>query len=398
MKIALNTIAFIPGKLGGVETYFRRLLDSLQEVDPGNEYSLLVDSHYADEFPLSNPRFKGVKCNFTEPSFLWFLRGVVRNTVKLDILKPVLNRLPVDVIHHPFSILNPPGLKTPSVLTFHDMQHEFFPEFFSGAELRTRREFTRKSARDATRIIAISEHVKSSLVDKYQIPPDKIDVVYFGYGPEYRAIDRHDELEQVKAKHGLERPFIYYPAATWPHKNHKRLLAALRILVNKYHFDGDLVLTGIAKQSHDDILGEVERLGLSDRVKILGYLPYADLPRLYNLARLLVFPSLFEGFGLPLVEAMACGCPVACSSVTAMPEVVGDAGLLFDPTSEEDIADKIWSIWVDETLRGKLIALGFQRARLFQWEKTARETIEVYRKTVETSSAAVGMPGKGAKF
>jgi glycosyltransferase involved in cell wall biosynthesis len=397
MKIALNTIAFIPGRMGGVETYFRRLLDSLQEVDTANEYSLLVDSHYADEFPLSNPRFKGVKCNFTEPSFLWFLRGVVRNTVKLDILKPVLNRLPVDVLHHPFSILNPPGLKIPSVLTFHDMQHEFFPEFFSGAEMRTRREFSRKSAREATRIIAISEHVKSSLVDRYQVSPDRIDVVYNGYGAEYRVIEDGDELARAKAKHGLDRPFIYFPAATWPHKNHKGLLAAMRILVDRYGFDGDLVLTGVAKKSHDHILGEVERLGLSERVKILGYLPYADLPCLYNLARLLVFPSLFEGFGLPLVEAMACGCPVACSDVTAIPEVVGDAGLLFDPTSGEDIAEKVWAAWNDEGLREQLMARGFLRARLFQWEKTARETIEVYRKTLETSAAATGASVRGGR-
>jgi glycosyltransferase involved in cell wall biosynthesis len=206
-----------------------------------------------------------------------------------------------------------------------------------------------------------------------------------------------DELERVRAEHGLDRPFMYFPAATWPHKNHKKLLAALKILTDRYDFDGHLVLTGIAMKSHGDILDEVEQLGLTEQVKILGYLPYADLPFLYNLARLLVFPSLFEGFGLPLVEAMACGCPVVCSEVTAMPEIAGDAALLFDPTFEEDIADKVWAVWNDDGMRERLITRGFERARLFRWEKTARETIEVYRRTVETSSAETGLLREGAK-
>jgi glycosyltransferase involved in cell wall biosynthesis len=392
MKIALNTTALIPGKMGGIETYFRKLLEGLQQVDADNDYFLLADSHYADEFPLSNPRFKWVPCNFTEPSFWWFVRGVLRNTLKLDILKPVLNRLPVDLIHHPFSKLNPPGLKIPSVLTIHDIQHEFFPEFFSEAELKARREISQRSAEEATRVITISEYSKASLVDKYRLSPAKIDVVYFGYGSEYRVLDEPGELEAFRNRHGLERPFLYYPAATWPHKNHKRLLAALKILAERRGFDGDLVLTGVAMQSHDAIRGEAERLGLAGRVKILGYLPYAELPRLYNLARLLVFPSLFEGFGLPLVEAMACGCPVACSNVTAIPEVVGDAALLFDPTSAEEMAEKVWAAWNDDGLRQRLVARGLERAALFTWEKTARETIEVYRKAVGTVSAGRGRP------
>ena len=397
MNIAFNTTAFIPGRMGGTETYFRQLLETLQKVDAENSYSLLIDSHYASEFPLSNPRFNQVKCNFTEPSFLWFVRGVLRNALKVDILKPVLNRLPVDLIHHPFSILNPPGLKIPSVLTFHDMQHEFLPQFFSGKEMRTGRELSRESAEKATRIIAISGHVKTSLVEKYQVPADKVDVVYNGYGEEYRVIDDRDELERVRSRYGLDRPFLYFPAATWPHKNHRRLLAALRILVDRYRFDGQLVLTGISMKAHDEILGEIGRLDLGEQVKILGYLPYSELPYLYNLARLLVFPSLFEGFGLPLVEAMACGCPVVCSDVTAIPEVVGPAGLLFNPNAEEDIAAKVWSAWNDEELRKELVAQGFQRAELFRWENTALQTIEVYKKALGVAPSSAGAPGRETK-
>jgi len=148
-------------------------------------------------------------------------------------------------------------------------------------------------------------------------------VVYTGYGSEYRVIDDIAALEKATIKYGLNRPFLYYPAATWPHKNHKTLLAALKILKERDLFDGILVLTGITQQSHDSIIEEIQNLGLSEVVKLLGYLPYAELPYIYNLARALVFPSLFEGFGIPLVEAMACGCPVVCSNMTSLPAVIG---------------------------------------------------------------------------
>jgi glycosyltransferase involved in cell wall biosynthesis len=371
--------------MGGLETYLRNLLDSLQRIDHDNSYVVLCDDHYAKEFQLFNESFRIVSMNYTQPSLMWLVRGVLRNTVKLDILRPAFNRLKVDAIHHPFSILNPMSIKLPSVLTFVDMQHEFLPQFFSPSEMKMRKEFSRPSAEQATRIIAISEHVKSSLVERYGISPRKIDVIYLGYDSRYRVYDT-GILQETRSKYGLHRPFMYYPGATWPHKNHKMLLAALSIMKNRYPFDGQLVLTGIAKKSYSDILEEMRRSGLGDMVKVLGYLPYEELPYLYNLARIMVFPSLFEGFGIPLVEAMACGCPIACSNATSIPEVVGDAGVIFDPYSPEDMAEKIWKLWNDEKQLKAMRVRGMERAKMFNWEDTARRTIEVYRKAVERSA------------
>lgn len=380
IKIGLNLVGFIPGGMGGSETYCRNLINNLQKTDTTNSYVVLCDDRYAQEFQLSNNAFTIESCNYTQPSFKWFVRGVVRNTIKIDMLRPVFNRLKVDLIHHPCSILNPLRTKIPSVLTFLDMQHEFFPEFFSPLELKIRKEFYRPSAEQATRIIAISEHVKSSLVGKYGINPDKIDVIYLGHDPCYRIYDKIDRLEGIKNKYGLHKPFMYYPAATWPHKNHKKLLAALSVMKERYRFDGQLVLTGTAMRANNEILDEISRLGLEGTVKILGYLPYEELPYLYNLARMLVFPSLFEGFGLPLVEAMACGCPIACSFVTSIPEVVGDVAVTFDPASIEDIAEKAWALWNDDTLRQDLKLRGLKRTKLFNWDNTVRETLAVYEK------------------
>jgi glycosyltransferase involved in cell wall biosynthesis len=380
MNIGLNAVSFWPGRMGGIETYFRNLLRSLQDIDTANDYYLICNERYLDKFSLSSPNFTHLSCRYAKPLPLWYLRAAIRHLSPVDILRPFVNRLNLDVIHHPFSILQPINHRIPSVLTFPDMIHEFFPEYFSSYALKARKALCRPSTEQATRIITISEHAKKCLIERYGIAPDKIDVIYIGYSPQFRKLDDLAGQEAVRARYGLRRPFMYYPAATWPHKNHKRLLAAFKILKERYRFDGQLVLSGIAMQGNDQVLEEIRRLGLSDEVIVLGYLPYDDLPSLYNLARLMVFPSLFEGFGIPLVEAMACGCPVACSDVTSIPEVAGDAALTFDPLAADDMAEQILKLWSDEALRRDLIARGLDRVKLFSWDNMAQQTVKVYEK------------------
>ena len=380
MKIGLSAITFVPGGIGGMETYFRNLLDRYRELDKENEYTIFCDGRYAGEFPLDNEKFRIHRLDYAKPSLKWFVRGVLRNTVNMDILGREMRDTGMDLIHHPFTVLTPPGISTPSVLTFWDMQHEFFPEFFEPLDLRKRRRIYPASAHEATRIIVSAAFTRDCLVERYGISSEKIDVVHAGYGTEYRVIDDTESLTRAAQSYGLDRPFLFYPAATWPHKNHRNLLAALRILKERRIFDGCLVLSGIAMQHHGEVMEEIARQRLGDQVKVLGYLPYGDLPLLYNLARALVFPSLFEGFGLPVVEAMACGCPVVCSDATSLPEIAGDAGILFDPRSVEDMADAIAAVWTDEEQRIRMRERGLARARLFSWHNTASKTLEVYRR------------------
>lgn len=380
MKVAINAVALDPGRMGGVESYFRNLVSSLQVVDTANDYSLICNERYFASLQLNNPHFKTLPCSFAKPSPLWYLRAAIRHVTPFDILSPYVNRLKVDIIHHPFSILQPINHKIPSVLTFHDMQHEFFPENFSAYALQARKKLWRPSAELATRIIAISGHAKQSLVEHYGIDPIKIDVVYNGYNDQFRVIGNNILLESVRSQYGLHKPFMYFPAATWPHKNHLKLLATLKIMKERYRFDGQLVLSGIAMQANNVLLDEITSLGLEDDVIVLGYLTDEDLPFLYNLARIMVFPSLHEGFGIPLVESMACGCPVSCSNVSSIPEVVGDAALTFDPFSLEEMAEKIWSLWSNDSLRFDLKAKGLVRVSLFNCETMARKTLHVYEK------------------
>lgn len=381
MIIGINAITFVPGKIGGMETYLRNLVDRIQRTDTGNSYLLLCDRRFADEFPIVGDNLRIQHVDYARPSLNWFMRGVFRNTLNVDILKREMRKIEVDLVHHPFTVLTPLGSGIPAVLTFWDMQHEFFPEFFNRLELRKRRQIYPASAKEAARIIVSSNFTCDCLVERYGIAKEKIDVIPTGYGPEYRVLDDPEGLQHIRKKYGLDRPFLFYPAATWPHKNHRNLLAALRILKESYGFDGELLLSGIAMQSHGEIMAEVVRLGLSGNVRLLGYLPAGDLPYLYNCAHMMVFPSLFEGFGIPLVEAMACGCPVVCSDTTSLPEVAGDAGALFDPREPDQIAETVWSVWADEAKQREMRERGHDRTRFFTWDETVRKTVEVYRKT-----------------
>jgi len=383
MRIGLNGITFAPGRMGGMETYFRNLITHLQQIDQKNEFLLLCDGRYMRELLPTSDRFHPCHVNYAHRSLKWFLRGALRATIGLDILEREMASLEVDVIHHPFTVLTPQRLAIPSVLTFWDMQQEFYPEFFPARELRKRRNTYRASAQAATRIIVSSGFTQQCLVEKYEIPSNKIDVIHTGYGREYRPISDQKRLTDVRTTYHLNKPYLFYPAATWPHKNHLALLAALKMMITRWGFDGELVLTGIAMEKNSDILREISRLGLEQSVRVLGYVAQQDLPCLYNLASMLVFPSLFEGFGIPLVEALACGCPVVCSNAASMPEIIGTAGVLFDPRSAEDMAQKIWSVWSDQELRNRLSKQGLERARSFDWEETARKTLDVYRKAVE---------------
>jgi len=378
MRIGINALGLAPGQMGGVETYFNNLIDSLQETDRENEYVVLLNLPQVRILPLRNPNFSIRHFHYGNPSARYLLRGFLKNTIGADLLTRPVDRLGLNVIHHPFTILDPINLQTPTVLTFWDMQQEYFPEFFSTLELHLRKNYYRRSAEKATHIITCASFTKNCLAEKYCIDERKISIIYPGIGKGFRPIDDGSKLEEIQRKYSLDFPFLYYPAATWPHKNHRNLLLALKILKETRGFDGKLVLTGIPVTSGAEISRQTEVLGLKHHVISLGYLPHEELRSIYTLARLLVFPSLFEGFGIPVVEAMACGCPVACANTTSLPEIVGDNGFLFDPYAPQDIADKVWAIWHDSSLREELRRRGLQRSKDFDWSIAARKTSAVY--------------------
>jgi glycosyltransferase involved in cell wall biosynthesis len=259
----------------------------------------------------------------------------------------------LDALHFPLTITIPRGTRVPAATSVLDLQHELFPQFFSRPERAYRRLAYRAAVRSSRLVIAISEHVKESIVERLGVGPERVRVAYLGI-----------DLEQLRPGDGEREPLLLYPANGWPHKNHARLLEAFD-LIRHERPELRLVLTGSG----------LENLPARPGVEVRGHVPREELVRLYQSAEALVFPSLYEGFGLPPLEAMACGCPVTVSAAGALPEVCGDAARYFDPAKPEEIAAATLDLLADS---GELVARGLTRAAGFTWDECARRHDEVY--------------------
>ncbi len=408
MRICLP-IGYLPlGTVGGVETYARNLVKAIQAVDHSNEYFLHCSIANEEAFPVIAENFKKIISGKYKPIETAKLKAmaviggiifesggkslfmkIVRRSAELAVRAaevlcgPFVNLTggsqQCDVIHYMFNVFpHEKHYDAPVVLTVVDIQQEYFPQFFNKESLERRRLTYRVSAEKADHIIVISEFTKRSLIEKYAISGDKISVVYLGHCENFKKMDAR-VVSEFRKRHGLPENFIFYPAATWPHKNHINLVRAYKILKEKHGIKDKLLLTGIKKQNHANVETEIERLGLGEYIIHMGYMPYEDLPLLYNAAGILVFPSLFEGFGIPVVEPMPRGLPVACPTTPSLPEVAGDAAVVFNPEDPYDIAEKVRMLY-DKGLRNALIGKGFERARSFTWERTATETLKIYEK------------------
>lgn len=381
MRIGLEINTLVLGGMGGIETYARQLVSRLQEVDAGNEYTIICSSQNKDAFPVHAPNFTlailgGEKA--AEKAGAGFLGKAVSAGFRRLELANISKGL--DVVHYFMNFIPRLRREAVSAVTIVDIQHEYFPEFFSEKELSLRRKLFGYTTRVADHIIAISEFTRQTLMEKLGVPGEKITAVHLGYDDgAFRRLDRA-AVEKFRRARGLPEEFLLYPAATWPHKNHVNLLKALSVMRKEYGFTGKLVLTGIKKDSHKELLEMTWKLGLVDHVLYLGYLTYEELPLLYNAAAMMVYPSVFEGFGIPLIEAFGSGLPVACSNTTSLPEVAGDAAVLFDPHDPKDIAAKVTGACADKRLMAGLSEKGFRRAKDFTWKKTAEKTVEVYEK------------------
>jgi len=266
------------------------------------------------------------------------------------------------------------------VLLVPDIQHEYLPQFFSSEALEERKRLYTDSVRHADHICAISEFTRQTLIDKLGIPPEKVTTTPLAADASFSSTPDAAVDARVLASHGLEHgKYLFFPAHTWHHKNHQTAIDALRILRDRRGVTPALVCTGEAREAQPQIDAQVARLGLTAQVRFLGYRPRDEVPALYRGAAVLVFPSLFEGFGMPVLEAMASGCPVVCSDRTSLPEIAGDAARLVDPTDPDALATEVERVLTDGDLRGELIARGLARAATFSWRRHTTEAIAVLR-------------------
>ncbi|MEP6921455.1 MAG: glycosyltransferase family 1 protein [bacterium] len=370
MRIAIDAHSVGTG-LGGNESYATNLIEALAEIDSVNHYTLYVTRDEAIQ------RFSNRWRNFK-------VRPTLPHTPLIRIpltLSAELRKNPVDLLHVQFS--GPPLAPCPVVVSIHDLSFEHLPETFKRRSRAQLRLTVRHSARKAAHILALSEHARADIVETYGIAPERVTAIPIAAANHFMPIKDLRELQRIRHTYGISGDYILSVGSIQPRKNLARLVEAYaRLHRARAGQVPQLVIAGKRAWLYGDTLRKIKESGVADSVIVPGYVPDADLPALYSGALCFVYPSYFEGFGLPPLEAMNCGAPVITGNRTSLPEVVGNAGLLVDPFDVEAIANGIAQILDDSDLRSQLRTSGFERARMFDWKETAKQTLEVYKRAV----------------
>jgi glycosyltransferase involved in cell wall biosynthesis len=388
MRVCLDGRPVQPGfkrhKNRGIGKYAENLLLHLPALNPHVHFSIIFEkSKPIDE------RFRGQNVDhvFHSVPGLFSLNHPIIDT--FAYLPLTLRKCQADVLHF-FSHLDAPWLglhKKAVVVTVHDTIPLVFPELYHTYGTVFRRGYQRvlgRIVRGARIVIADSECSKRDAITYFSVQEEKVRVIYLGVDPVFERVADPEKLTRARNMYQLFRPFIFYLGGIDPRKNVKRLLTAYARLVKNCACPHDLVIAGDIRNEPEfpELERAIKALGIEARVRMLGFVPTEECPVLYSAAECFVFPSLYEGFGLPPLEAMACGTPVISSDRSSLPEIVGDSGLIVNCEDVDAIAGAMATVLSTESLRRDLGARGMRQAKLFSWEKTAAQTLAVYDEVV----------------
>lgn len=367
MKIAINTLG--PSSLKtGIGNYVVNLVNWLARLDTINEYCILSNESNSAFFDVKNKNFHTIVLpKYTKIKIL----RIFWEQLRLPFL---LKKMNIDLLHSP-GFVAPLIKTTKSVVTIHDMT------FFSHQEKHTKskvwyfKNMIPLSAKRADAIIADSDNTKKEISKYLEIPRSKITTVYLGVSKEFKQINKKNARAILRKKYSIENKFILFVGMIEPRKNLLKLVDAfLHIKVPLLK----LVIVGQKGWHTKELFETIKELNLENEVLFPGYVPDGDLVLFYNAAEVFVYPSLYEGFGIPVLEAMACGCPVVTSNVSSLPEIAENAALLVNPLNVNELAKSVHKILKDSTIRDALINRGLRRAKEFTWDKTAHKTLDVY--------------------
>jgi glycosyltransferase involved in cell wall biosynthesis len=348
----------------GIGQYTLRLTQALASQYRDDRFVLLQDRRQPAPL-VDEPNVSAARC--LVPS---------HHSLEQILLPSYVNGLNADVFHSP-DFIPPMRARGASVITIHDLAFLIYPHFLTKDSARYYGQIDR-AVRRADRIIAVSESTKGDLIRMLGTPENKIRVIYEAADPLFKPEDRSGALEHVQALFDIPGDFILFVSTIEPRKNVTGLLRAYRRLRDDYKLTSVLVLVGAQGWLCSEVDELVEKLDLRPYCFFLGSVGAHDLSHLYNAARCLVHPAFYEGFGLPPLEAMACGTPVIVSNVSSLPEVVGDAALLVNPENDEEITVALWRLLSEPALWAELREKGLRRAAAFSWERAARQTMAVY--------------------
>ena len=374
MRIAIDAHS-VGAKLGGNESYAVNLIEALAQIDSVNNYTLYVTTAAArDRFHQRWPNFR--------------VHTTLPHTPLIRIpltLSAELRKHPVDVLHVQFTA--PPFCPCPVVVSIHDLSFEHLPQTFLRRSRTQLRLTVRHSARRADGILTLSEYTRRDVIETYKIDPEKVTAIPLAAPAHFGPVRDDKELQRVRHTYGIDRDYVLSVGSIQPRKNLVRLIGAYASLrrVQAGNSFPKLVIVGKKGWLYDETLRALEESGVKEAVVLTGYVPESDLPALYSGALCFVYPSYFEGFGLPPLEAMKCGAPVIVGNATSLPEVVGDAGLKVDPFDVSAIAGAIGELMNNSELRKELSVKGRRRAEMFDWRNTAQQTLKVYEQVARKS-------------
>jgi glycosyltransferase involved in cell wall biosynthesis len=370
MRVGYDARILASTQLTGIGRYTRHLIEAIRALGTPHRFSLFFPRGGDGALPPAGfaARVGLVRGDMREDRFyrLW-----------LDCWLPFeIARRRIDLFHGP-SYLLPRTRRARTVVTVHDLAHEKRPEWAPACSPEFARR-ARESARRADAVIAVSRATRRDVVEIYGVPEEKVEVIYEGVDPSFRPIDDCGAIEGFRARRGLPAHFILSVISLTPRKNLPGLMRAFSLFVRSSGLPHHLVVAGKSYGADDPRCG-AEALGIADRFRFIEYVSGEELPLLYNAAELFVFPSFYEGFGLPPVEALACGCPVVSSRAGSLPEVLGDAARYFDPGNTDEMADGLARAAREGRTR-EARDNGLARAREFSWDRAARETVGLYER------------------
>jgi len=370
VKVGINLLFLLPGVVGGTETYATNLLQAVAKISDSFQYLVFINKEIRTSRLFHETSFQLVRCpiraSVRAMRYAWeqFVLPLQAKKCRLDLL-------------HSLGYVQPLRLPCKSVVTIHDLNFHNLARWMPKRKRVVLRYFVTQSAKKADHIITVSEFSKRQIVEIVGVPEEKVTVTY--NAPKQRVC-QVQPFEIIAEQFGLRRPYILALSSSSPHKNMVSLLKAFAILRRKGFSDLRLVIAGHPPKDKQSLGPLLEDHNLRDAVVFTGYVPDEALPSLYAHAEAFVFPSVYEGFGIPVLEAFLYGAPVVCSNAAALPEIAGDAACYFDPMAVEEITATISCLLQDEALRRSLVKKGKARLAQFTWEETARKTLEVYGK------------------
>jgi glycosyltransferase involved in cell wall biosynthesis len=359
LRIGINALYLLPGQVGGTEIYLRCLLDAMSALESPHRFVIFTNRETGCSFGPRRPEWQV----HTLPVHASFRPG--RLLYEQLFLPGDAAREGVDVLFHP-GFTAPIFPRRPQVTTFHDLQHVRHPEYFRWFDLPFWQFFLWAAAQRSSRIVAVSEPTRQDVLAHYRLDPGRVVTVWSGVDEHFFECASHQE----------RGPVLLCASTTHPHKNHSRLLRAFAALRREAP-EWKLMLTGVGGFVESQVRAEIRRLDLETGVVLTGWVPREQLYRLFAQAEAFVYPSRFEGFGMPVLEALAAGLPTACSSIEPLRTLAGSAAVLFDPEDDAQLLDALRRILFDAPLRERLRAAGPAQARLFSWRHAARQTLDV---------------------